>query len=129
MSDETSQFIPVEKSIADIFTQVKFEVPVYQRPYRWEADPVKQLWNDIISFYMEDPIKAADNKVKYFLGPIVTFWENDTNQIIDGQQRITTIKILLFLLFSKLKKYDPAVMLQGVPADKQVEVIGRITKI
>ena len=129
MSDETSQFIPVEKSIADIFTQVKFEVPVYQRPYRWEADPIKQLWNDIISFYMEDPIKAADNKVKYFLGPIVTFWENDTNQIIDGQQRITTIKILLFLLFSKLKKYDPAEMLKGVPADEQMEVINRITKI
>ena len=99
MSDEMQdQFIPKEQSVFVNFNQIPYSVPMYQRPYRWEAEPVKQLWCDIIEFYKEDRQKATDEKAKYFLGPIVTFYQNGKNQIIDGQQRITTLKILLFLL-------------------------------
>ena len=118
MPDE-NQFIAREEKIQTIFQQVRYSVPMYQRPYRWEADPVRQLWTDIIEFYKEDKQKAVDGKVKYFLGPIVTFNKNDQNQIIDGQQRITTLKILLFLLWAKLKKFNRKSFLEGVPSDDE----------
>ena len=120
MPDE-GQFVAREEKIQTIFQQVRYSVPMYQRPYRWEADPVKQLWADIIEFYKEDKQKAVDGKVKYFLGPIVTFKmpENDQNQIIDGQQRITTLKILLYLLWMKLKKFNRKSFLEGVASDDE----------
>lgn len=120
MSDEMQdQFIPKEQSVFVNFNQIPYSVPMYQRPYRWEAEPVKQLWCDIIEFYKEDRQKATDEKAKYFLGPIVTFYQNGKNQIIDGQQRITTLKILLFLLLTKLKKFDRKSIMKGIRSDDE----------
>ena len=126
------QFIPKELSIKESFNQISFSIPVYQRPYRWEAEPVKQLWADIIEFYKEDTQKIADGKAKYFLGPVVTFYQNGQNQVIDGQQRITTLKILLFLLLTKLRKFDVDSMMQDVANEDKnglKEAFQRFSKI
>ena len=74
-----------------------FLVPDYQRPYAWEENECSTLWNDIHSFALPDNdySKFNENDV-YFLGPIVLFTNSDRKlEVIDGQQRLTTLMLLL----------------------------------
>lgn len=63
-----------------------YEIPRFQRPYSWTDENVEALWRDII-----------ENKGdEYFLGSMIVYSENDmTLRIIDGQQRLTTLSLLL----------------------------------
>lgn len=89
------------EKIGSIFNGNRFEIPTYQRKYSWTDNERKALWQDI-----EESIK--DN-MNHFVGTL-SFKENkavglttDTiYEIIDGQQRITTIFILLKVLIEKL---------------------------
>jgi uncharacterized protein with ParB-like and HNH nuclease domain len=80
-----------------------FLIPDYQRPYAWSDDECSTLWDDLFSFAF--PNNASDQFDKnndYFLGPIVTFKNDDGQQeIIDGQQRLTTIMLLLRALYDR----------------------------
>lgn len=84
----------------------QFQIPLFQRPYSWKEDNWEILWNDLISIYT-DEVKGS-----YFLGPIVTQAELGTAEgitpfvVIDGQQRLTTLSILLAVLRNHLKKSD-----------------------
>ncbi|MBR0151565.1 MAG: DUF262 domain-containing protein [Synergistaceae bacterium] len=74
-----------------------FLIPDYQRPYAWEENECATLWNDIHSFALPDNdySKFNENDV-YFLGPIVLFTNSDGKlEVIDGQQRLTTLMLLL----------------------------------
>jgi uncharacterized protein with ParB-like and HNH nuclease domain len=75
----------------------KFIIPEYQRPYAWTDEQIQTLFEDLVE-YTEN-----DNESTYFLGTIVSY-ENDNNEqeIIDGQQRITSLFLLLRALYSKL---------------------------
>lgn len=81
-----------------------FLIPDYQRPYAWGEDECATLWDDLFAFAFPNDDCDAFNKEsdEYFLGPIVTF-KNDTGQleIIDGQQRLTTIMLLLRAFYDK----------------------------
>ncbi|KRN97975.1 DUF262 domain-containing protein [Companilactobacillus kimchiensis] len=76
----------------------KFVIPEYQRPYAWTDEQIQTLFDDLVE-YTEN-----NNESTYFLGTIVSY-ENDDNQqeIIDGQQRITSLFLLLRALYSKLE--------------------------
>jgi uncharacterized protein with ParB-like and HNH nuclease domain len=70
-----------------------FFIPSYQRGYRWEAQQVEDLLNDIYEF-----AKNKDaNKGFYCLQPLVVKFDEEKNayRVIDGQQRLTTIYIIL----------------------------------
>jgi uncharacterized protein with ParB-like and HNH nuclease domain len=75
----------------------KFIIPEYQRPYAWTDEQIQTLFDDLVE-YTEN-----ENESSYFLGTIVSY-ENDDNEqeIIDGQQRITSLFLLLRALYSKL---------------------------
>ena len=81
-----------------------FLIPDYQRPYAWGEDECAMLWDDLFSFaFPNDNCDAFDSSAdEYFLGPIVTF-KNSAGQleIIDGQQRLTTIMLLLRAFYDK----------------------------
>lgn len=75
-----------------------FLIPDYQRPYAWEEKECQTLWDDIFSFAFPDNDcdKFDRHNDEYFLGPIVTFPNEDKRQeVIDGQQRLTTLMLLL----------------------------------
>lgn len=77
-------------SIEDIFENRFFEIPDYQRGYSWEKKQIEDFKKDIENLF--------DKSYKHFTGTIViTPKEKDTNtfQIVDGQQRITTICLLM----------------------------------
>lgn len=95
---------PSTPSIYDLFNgRIQFIVPVYQRAYVWnELDNWALLWEDIAdtaSRYLADP--DARVRQRHFLGPIVLEQQHfdaggvDPRLVIDGQQRLTTLQIIL----------------------------------
>lgn len=91
-----------KKSIYDILSSMKdkmFIIPDYQRPYSWDEEKCETLWTDLVDFY-ENKI---DNNDEYFLGTIVTCKTSEGLEIIDGQQRITSITLLLRVLYQQLE--------------------------
>ncbi len=88
-----------QKNIKLLFSDKKadFLIPDYQRPYAWTEDECQTLWDDIFAFaFPNDDESKFNSNEEYFLGPIVTFRNNkDKSEIIDGQQRLTTLMLLL----------------------------------
>lgn len=74
-----------------------FLIPDYQRPYAWSEEECQTLWEDIFNFAMpDDDATKFNSDDEYYLGPIVTFKnENGKLEVIDGQQRLTTLMLLL----------------------------------
>lgn len=74
----------------------QFVIPIYQRLYSWEKEQCKQLWDDIIK------IGGNDEMNGHFIGSILYVRDGITHSspllIIDGQQRLTTITLLLIAL-------------------------------
>jgi uncharacterized protein with ParB-like and HNH nuclease domain len=92
-----------KKSINSLFSEIqgkRFIIPDYQRPYKWNVEKCETLWNDIEDFVRTEAKDGAD----YFLGTIVSY-ENEEKypEIIDGQQRITSIMLLLRAFYKKLE--------------------------
>lgn len=94
-----------QKTILLLFSDKKsdFLIPDYQRPYAWEEGQCQTLWDDIFSFaFPDNNCDKFDSNEEYFLGSIVTF-ENEKNkkEVIDGQQRLTTLMLLLRAFYAK----------------------------
>jgi hypothetical protein len=86
------EIIPVTKKVNKI--EGVFEVPSYQRGYRWGTEEVERLLNDIYSLH--------GNEVRgYCLQPIVVKNHGDYYELIDGQQRLTTLYIIYHYMHSK----------------------------
>ena len=94
-----------QKTIKDLFQDKKadFLIPDYQRPYAWGETECQTLWDDIFSFAIPDDGRTEfDSNSEYFLGPIVTFKNDDAKmEVIDGQQRLTTLMLLLRAFYAK----------------------------
>lgn len=103
MSDVT-MFTPETKSVKALFldTDVRYSIPNYQRPYAWKKEQVEQLWYDILEAYQNNK-SAPDSDLNYFLGSIVVVGKNDY-EVVDGQQRLTTLTILFYVLQDLAKK-------------------------
>lgn len=78
------------KDIGKLIKDHQLSVPFYQRPYKWEDKNISDLFNDI-----HNAINSNENE--YFLGTIVLSEKENSSEleIVDGQQRITSIVILL----------------------------------
>ena len=94
-----------QKTIKDLFQDKRadFLIPDYQRPYAWEEVECQTLWDDIFTFAIPDNGSTEfDRNSEYFLGPIVTFKNKDEKmEVIDGQQRLTTLMLLLRAFYTK----------------------------
>ncbi len=95
-----------QKTIKDLFEDKKadFLIPDYQRPYAWEETECQTLWDDLKMFaFPDDDCDKFNSNDEYFLGPIVTFKnDQEKKEIIDGQQRLTTLMLLLRAFYSNL---------------------------
>ncbi|MCU4180859.1 DUF262 domain-containing protein [Bosea sp. BH3] len=88
---------PVSKSLADVLRGNFIRIPRFQRPYDWDRDNLTEFWNDLKD--RTDP--------DYFMGSIVIFTDSKEKNLIslvDGQQRITTITIMLAIIRDYLKE-------------------------
>lgn len=76
-----------------------FLIPEYQRPYAWTEEEATLLFEDLWEFAKKEPEEEAT----YFLGCIVSYENEEKEQeIIDGQQRITSLFLLLRAIYTKL---------------------------
>lgn len=111
-----SDSIDVNKHSVTRFLQTaaisNFFIPDYQRPYSWEKDQVEALFEDLISFTKENIDNSnisIEQQKNYFLGSIVVFNNQDGQQeIIDGQQRTTTLFLILRAIYAKLESMNPS---------------------
>lgn len=80
------------KEIRKIFAD-NYIIPDFQRPYSWTTEECDKLWEDFVSFYEH----SSSSEDKYFLGNIVIHKEtkSDAFSVIDGQQRLTTLLLLI----------------------------------
>lgn len=84
-----------EQNLVQVFSDdYFFEIPLYQRPYAWTNEHVEVLLDDLL-----DAMKR-DSEAPYFLGSIVLIKEegNAKSEVVDGQQRLTTLTMLLCIL-------------------------------
>ena len=84
------------QSILEYLSKNTFLIPMYQRPYTWGEDECGQLWEDILGFYNE-----SNDEDEYFLGTSVLYKEAGKQNLIDGQQRTTTLILLIRALYEK----------------------------
>ncbi|QQN88395.1 DUF262 domain-containing protein [Acinetobacter variabilis] len=78
-----------DKDIGDILNLGYFKIPRFQRPYSWELDEVQTFWDDVVNGSTDD----------YFIGSMVAYQINKPYYgIVDGQQRLTTITLMLAAL-------------------------------
>ncbi len=83
----------------------RFIIPEYQRPYEWSIDEVETLFNDLWNF--TENKGYANPEANYFLGSVVSYVDKSGDQaIIDGQQRITSLFLLLRAIYTKLQEPD-----------------------
>lgn len=79
-------------------SEYKFMIPAYQRGYRWTTQEVTDLLNDVHEFIPKQ-IDDSSEKTWYCLQPIVLkLIDNENYEVIDGQQRLTTIFLILHYL-------------------------------
>lgn len=81
-----------------------FVIPEYQRPYAWTNEQVETLFEDLWEFASTNG--GCNRKGTYFLGCIVSYENSGEQEIIDGQQRITSLILLLRAIYTKLQKDD-----------------------
>ena len=84
-----------EQNLGKIFSDdYLFEIPLYQRPYAWTTEEVEELLDDLT-----DALNR-DSKEPYFLGSLVLVKDDGQakSEVIDGQQRLTTLTMLLCVL-------------------------------
>lgn len=92
-----------EKSIRDLLTNQKYYIDFYQREYKWQEKQLQELINDLTEVFDEN-YEENDSRVniqsyeKYFLGSIIIYEKDGKRYIIDGQQRLTTITLILIYL-------------------------------
>lgn len=87
-----------EYTLSKIFSSdFEYHIPGYQRPYAWTAVETGILFDDLYDFFQKESVDD------YFLGSIVLIKDEDKPyaEVIDGQQRLTTLSIF-FLLWAML---------------------------
>ncbi|GAA8316175.1 hypothetical protein HpNP138_02540 [Helicobacter pylori] len=95
----------MKTTLKDVFLESGYSIPNYQRDYAWKEKSFKDLWEDL-----EEAIEEYNKKGQgHFIGTMVVAKNEDNKKlydIIDGQQRTTTIFMLLHVLASKQNEKD-----------------------
>ena len=91
-------------TVQEILDNKKYIVDYFQREYRWGRENIEQMITDLTTSFLNDyrpnhKTKDVANYNSYYMGPIVLSDKGGVNSIIDGQQRITSLTLLLIYLY------------------------------
>ncbi|NWF66611.1 MAG: DUF262 domain-containing protein [Campylobacterales bacterium] len=113
-------FEPKDLSISGLFKNDDpiYKIPNYQRPYSWEDEQVDALWDDIYESY--DSNKSSGDESNYFIGSIIVVKTDKPKiyDVVDGQQRLTT----LMILFRAIQALYPKVN-EDINSDEMPDVV------
>ena len=99
------------KNIRELLSRQKFGIDYYQREYGWQRKHVDDLINDLTGTFF-DNYKPSHERTdvekygRYYLGAIITSADEGRYYIVDGQQRLTTITLILIFLHKSVKDQD-----------------------
>ena len=106
---------PDKQNIDRVFSNTTYYIDFYQRQYKWDDAPVKRLLEDVFYKFNEEYKKYKDSDIPlqqliskyswYYLNTYVTNIIDGKLYIVDGQQRLTTITLILIKLFHLSEKY------------------------
>jgi len=96
------------KTIREILSGRKFYIDYYQREYKWQTKQLEELISDLSDIFLRNFDAAHDREAvagydRYFLGSIIISQKDGRDYIIDGQQRLTTLTLLLLFLMKRQK--------------------------
>lgn len=96
------------KTIREILSGRKFYIDYYQREYKWQTKQLEELISDLADIFLRNYDAAHDREAvagydRYFLGSIIISQKDGRDYIIDGQQRLTTLTLLLLFLMKRQK--------------------------
>lgn len=99
-----SSITPHYRTITQLLQSRTFAIDEYQREYKWESKNIEELLTDLqnkfLSSYREgDTPKATADYADYFLGSIIVTLRGGRHYLVDGQQRVTSLTLLLIYLF------------------------------
>lgn len=128
--DQTSQktvqklVTPNDQFVRDVFSKTRsYHIDIYQREYKWDKDQVNTLLNDI-EIRFEQGIRSKDdpdgikkdvleNFEPYFLNTYLTHTTPSFSNIVDGQQRLTTLLLMLIKMYRILSHVETFTNLRG----------------
>jgi len=101
-----STIVPYYRSIQQLLKDASFSIDEYQREYKWDKKNVDELLSDICDKFLNcyhegDETKKVADYEDYFLGSIIVSKRNGKNYLVDGQQRVTSLTLLLIYLYRK----------------------------
>ncbi|WP_308009481.1 DUF262 domain-containing HNH endonuclease family protein [uncultured Fusobacterium sp.] len=105
-----NKILAKEYSINDILNKKKYFVDDYQREYRWGKRNIDDLLNDLWSkfndsFMIGDRVEIVKTYNSYFLGSILISEKDNNSYLVDGQQRLTSLSLIIIYLYIHLKEW------------------------
>ena len=95
----------VDQEIRNLLSSGYYKIPRFQRPFSWTRENIQEFWDDVI----------RDSPPDYFIGSMVVFKEGSQRYaVVDGQQRLTTITVLLAVLRNALQEFEFTDLAQGI---------------
>lgn len=119
MSKLSNKIEAHDRSITEVLDDKKYTVDYFQREFKWEERHIEQLVSDLTSSFLneyriEHKRKDIENYNSYYLGPFVVSVKDGQRSIIDGQQRLTSLTLLLIYLNNLQKELGQSEKLESL---------------
>ena len=101
-----STVFPTYRSVQQLLKDAAFSIDEYQREYKWEKRNIDELLDDLCSKFLSC-YRSGDETVKvsgyedYLLGSIIVSKRGGKSYLVDGQQRVTSLTLLLIYLYRR----------------------------
>ena len=105
------EFTSATKTVQTLLANTGYTIDYYQREYSWEDKQVSELIDDLVNAFLEDYENEHERSDvrqygRYFLGSIIICQKDGQRSIIDGQQRLTTLTLILMNIHQMLEDSD-----------------------
>ena len=94
----------LDKQVGQLLKESFYRIPRFQRPYSWDRANIEEFWNDAV----------VESDAQYFIGNFVVYDDKTAMGVVDGQQRLTTITLLLCALRNAFQKEGFSNLAKGV---------------
>lgn len=124
---QNKKIVAKEYPLKDILSNNKYSIDYFQREYRWQKENIDQLIDDLYNAFRADyrpehSTKDVANYATYFMGSIVVIAKDDASMsIIDGQQRVTSLTLLLIYLYHAMGVAKGAILQNMIFSDSYGE--------
>jgi uncharacterized protein with ParB-like and HNH nuclease domain len=107
-----STITPHYRTVQQLLQSQSFSIDEYQREYKWQKENIDELLTDLYDKFQKsyrdgDETKKAAGYEDYFLGSIIVSKRNGKSYLVDGQQRVTSLTLLLIYLYRAAKSNPP----------------------